>query len=575
MKKMSLLLSMLLCAVFLLSACGPDAAGNTPEEPTAVEDSAAAADTAVEEEAPAVEEPASEEAPPQEASAADSKVGGSLVWVVNAEPDTLDPHKTHSAVSDAVMSLLGTSLVAMNPDGEIIPYVAESWNTSEDGLVWDFTLRQDVTFHDGTPLTAHDFAWTYQRAVDPETASPAAASMLGSMTSAEAIDDYTLRLTLSEAYYPFLLTLASSGYLQPLPQGALEEMGEEVFARAPVGTGPYTLKEWLTGERVVLERNPDYAWGPEIGASGNQYYIETIEFRVIPEYATQVAGLEAGEIDYMIVGDRDMGAFRDNPDYQVFKRPLQGISPYMVMNLEAEPFLDLNVRKAFNLALDREAMINVILEGRGVVQYGPISESVIGYWPGVEEIGYGYDPDQAAAYMEEAGYARNDDGMWEKDGEVLYIPLNISAGNESSARVAQIIQDQYRRFGVDVELVTLDAGIYSETVLGGEFTACLASWLYTDADLMYLIFHSSMIGALNVHRLNDPQIDALLEQTRTETDPVAHQAAVDEAQKLLVENAIFVPLYTPVENYVVSARVQDLIFSNQFGLFINDAYITE
>lgn len=555
-KTLFTLVSFLIVLAFVSSACSPET--TAPTEPPVAEEEKPA------EEAGAAEEPQVE-----------SKVGGTFVWVVPAEPDTLDPHKTHSAVSDYVMSLLGTSLVAINPEGEIVPYAAESWTTSDDGLVWEFTLRQDITFHDGTPLKAQDFAWTFQRALAPETASPAAASMLGSMTAAEALDDYTLRLSLAEAYFPFLLTLSSSGYLQPLSQSAIEEMGEEVFARNPVGTGPYKMKDWLTGERVVLERNPDYNWGPAIAENTGSFNIETIEFRVIPEYATQIAGMESGEIDFMVVQTKDMEFFRDNPDFQIFERPLQGIAPYIALNLEVPPFDDVNVRKALNLALDRQAMVDVMLEGQGVIQYGPISESVIGYWPGVEEIGYNYDPDAAETYMEEAGFTRNTDGVWAKDGKVFYFPMATVATDEETARISQIVQEQLKRFGIEVELTPVDAGIYGETVLGGDFEVAIGNWLYPEADLLYLIFHSSMINALNVHRLNDPEMDALLEQTRTEVDPATRQEVVNEVQKKLVEDAIFIPLYTPVENYVVRSKVKDLIFSGQFGLFFNDAYIEE
>ncbi len=397
--------------------------------------------------------------------------------------------------------------------------------------------------------------------------------MLGELTSVEALDDYTLRMTLANAYFPFLLSLTSPGYLQPLPQAAMEEMGEEVFARNPIGTGPYTLKEWLTGERVVLERNPEYNWAPAIGENPGAFYIETIEYRVIPEYATQIAGLEAGEIDYMSVETKDLSIFASNPEFQIYERPLQGIAPYIAFNLEVAPYNDINVRKALNLALDRQVMIDVLLYGNGVIQYGPISESVMGYWSGVEEIGYGYDVDRAAAYMEEAGFVRNADGMWEKECEVFTIPLAMVTTDDPTTRVAQLVQEQYKHFGIEVELTVLDSGIYADTMLAGDFSACFANWYYPEADLLYFIFHSSMIGALNVHRLNDPEIDDLLERTRTETDPQVRQEVVNEAQRWLVENAVVVPLYAGVENAVMRAKVKGLIYSTQFGFYYNDAYI--
>jgi peptide/nickel transport system substrate-binding protein len=562
-KSFSLVFAIVMLLALLLGACTPVAT----ESPVATEPAPATT------EAPPETEAAVAETTPVEVTTAT----GTLRYNIQSEPATLDPQMAFMSEEDLILGLLGASLVTYGPGGELYPYLAESWSTSEDGLTWTFILRQDVTFSDGTPLTAQDFAWTYQRALDPDTASPSTGSILGPVASVEATDDYTLVFTLASPYYPFLFSLSDPGYMQPMLQSHVESMSAEELARNPLGVGPYTLKEWITGDRIVLQRNPDYNWGPSFTENQGAYSIETIEFPIITEYATSLAGLESGELDIVTaVQNRDIETFRADDRYQVIDYPTAGISPFLAMNVEKEPFDNLLVRQAFNLAVDRQALIDVMLQGNGEIQYGPISKTVVGYWPGVEEIGYGYDLDEAKNLMQEAGYSYDADGMLlTPDGQPFTLTMPITTVEETQ-RLAQLLQQQYAELGVTIELESLDVGVINETVLGGDYTIACGGWLYPEADILWLIFHSSMINALNVSRLNSTEMDTLLDTTRTETDPAARQEAVNQAQQWIIENAIYVPLYTPINHIVVSGRVKNYAYDPIYGaFFFNDAYIEE
>ena len=174
--------------------------------------------------------------------------------------------------------------------------MAERWETSPDGLTWTFFLRKDVKFQDGTPLTANDYVYTFERAVDPATASPVTGTQLATVAKTEAPDDYTFKVTLKEPYFPFLDNLAAPGTMQPLSKAWVEKYGED-YGRHPMSVGPYKLKEWVTGDHITLERNPDYAWQPPYAHQGPRY-IQEFVIRIIPEVATVVAAFEAGELDY-------------------------------------------------------------------------------------------------------------------------------------------------------------------------------------------------------------------------------------------------------------------------------------
>jgi peptide/nickel transport system substrate-binding protein len=491
-------------------------------------------------------------------------LGGTLVYALNQEPDTLDSHKANLGVSYVLQGYLGSTLIAKDPEtGNYIPYLAERWEVSDDGLVWDFFLRQDVKFHDGTPMTAHDYVWTFQRIMDPETKSPSALGFL-SVTNIEAVDDYTLRITMAYPNYPFLEALTSF-YMQPLSQAAVEAAGDD-YGRQPVGVGPYRFKEWVTGDRIILERNPDFAWGPPFSSEGAPY-VETLLFRIIPEATTRVAGLESGDIDVITnVEPRDMERLEASGNFVIDGVLFQGIEPYSPMNVSRPPFDDVRVRQAFNYAVNRDVLIKVVALGYAEPQYGPISPTVHGYWPGVEEIGYTYDLDKAKALMAEAGWEdTNGDGILEKDGKPLKLVLYTDPSTEARVKVAVILQQQYRELGADVEIRQVDIGTRYGYMVSGDYDLSLESWSWGEAQLMFIMFSSSMIGAYNFSFLDDPELENLLNATIGVMDPVQRQEYVNQAQQRIVEQAYLIFLYTPLKFNVWSERLQGVVPSKQAG----------
>ncbi len=497
-------------------------------------------------------------------------VGGKLVYVLSADPRTLDPHKSSLLVEDTVLRYVGASLVAKDPlTNEMIPYLAESWTVSEDGLTYEFKLRKDVKFHDGTPFTAHEYAWTLNRAKDPLTQATAIAAMLTGVVSAEAVDDYTLQLKMAWPNYPLLENAALVFYFQPLSPAYVEEMGED-YGRHPIGVGPFKFKEWQTGEKIVLERNPDFAWGPA-HTRGGAPYIETIEFRIIPEYATTLAGLESGEIDYAEMQSKDVDRIKDTEQFQILGSLLQGISPFVTLNTSQPPFDDILVRQAFNLAVNRDALVQVVMHGHAIPHYGPITPSVPGYWPGTEYIGYHYNLDKAKSLMEEAGYSFNDDGMLEKDGQALALVLKTTPG---SSKVAEILQEQFRALGVEIQIEQLEVGILREEYSSGNYTLGMRGLVHPDISLLFAMFHSSMIGAWNSSFVNEAQVDQFISDMLYTAEDKMHKEAAIALQRHVVEQAYIVPLYTPMTNRALSNEIQSAVFAPVTGILeLYDAYI--
>lgn len=571
MKHLARLLIVLILLGMLAACAAPAAEQPAAEEPAAEEPAAAEAEAeepAVVAEPSEVDEPETEEAAPVETEeiASGPQVGGRFVFASDFDPDTLDPHRALTGYG--ITRFTGSTLVALHPETkEIVPYLAKSWEISEDGLTYTFFMRDDVTFQDGTPLTAQDYAFTLNRLVAPETASPYA-SFAPTFASAEALDELTLVIRLLAPDYYYLFTLADP-VMQPLSESYVTELGDN-FGREPNGVGPFIPNEWVTGEKVVLERNPTYNWGPEF-THGGPPYIEYLEFRILPDHDTIIAGLEAGELDFaLLLTPNLLDRLVETGKFDVHLVPNAGTLYSIYMNTAREPFDNLLVRKAFNLAVDRDLIVKVAGNGLGEVMHGPISSSTIGYWPGVEEIGYGYDLEQAKALMQEAGYTYNDDGMLEKDGEPLVLELMTYTVYNTQG---EVIQEQLKALGVQVELLAGDFNLQFMDQVAGNYDMGITGFNWGNATVLQWIFNSNNIGATNIGYINDPEMDRLLNEMVSATTSEANMEAAAAVQRRSIEQAYTVPLYASSYPMLSSKRFTGVQVPDQFRLYLWDVHL--
>jgi peptide/nickel transport system substrate-binding protein len=543
-----LVLAALLTTMLLLSACTP-AATETPAT-----EAVAAQPTAVPPTATVPVDTATPEPP------VGPQVGGTFVWAVAYDISTLDPHLTVGHIDAKAEDLLGAGLVFRADDGTIVPWLAESWEVSEDSLSWTFHLRQDVKFHNGAPLTAQDYAWTFNRMINPETGSPIAAQLVLGLAGAEAVDDYTLKLNFGMPNAVLLYNLGTNpGFTQPLPQAAFEEMGADAFGHAPIGVGPYKIKEFITGEKIVLERNADYNWGPAALANTGSYYIENIEFRMIPEMATIIAGFQAGELDYAWVNPKDYVQLQGIEGLDFFMELEKGTGMTLAMNVQKPPFDDINVRKAFNMIVDRQALVDIIAVGMGEPLYGPLTSSTEGYWSGVEDIGYTLDLEGAAAALEASGYTQGADGKWlTPTGEPFKI---IFMTNPGWSQTSEVIQAQLQTFGIETELSQEEYASYKSKQLAGDYQLSLSNWPYNDSVIL-VVYSSMMAGVMNYNQISDPDLDMYAGALLTVLDKATRDGAGVAAQQLIVDKAYVVPLYGTDEIYAYNTRIIGITYNS-------------
>lgn len=569
----------ILVAALLLGACQP--AAPAAEEPAPAQEEEAAP-VQEEEAAPAAEEavpeeaaPVEEEAPVEETASEKLPPQGGVVRVnISYDITTFDIHKRSG--TDTFDDFYGSTLLAVDPNTkQYVPYLAESYTVSEDGLTYTFKLKQNTTFHNGDPLTANDFVYTIGRAKDPEIASPMSGTIYGPVVEYEAVDDYTLTITLAEPNFPWIIGLAQIAS-QPLSQRAIEELGED-YEWNPVGVGPFVFQEYVTGEKVVFTRNPDYDWSPPFLDPGPAN-IETIEVRIIPEYSTRVAGLEAGELDYSDLNYQDFPRFESDEKFNIITYYPQGMWPFVAYNLSKPPFDNLLVRQAFNYALNHDALVTLMLQGNGIPLYGPITHNTFGYDPFVEEIGYHYDLEKAKELMVEAGYTYGADGMLlTPEGEPFVLEMPVRPGDvDDRAKMAEILSEQYKELGVQIEIVVEEPALNWERLIGGDYEITISGLGWPDAEMMYIALHSNFLGLVNLSQANDPVLDELLTKTRTEVDPESRQQAVNNAVEYIIENALLSPIYSANQYYAINSRVKNYLYTPLTGqLWLQNAYIEE
>lgn len=503
--------------------------------------------------------------------------GGHLIIAVGADVVSLSTHGSNDVPSSNVGENIYETLTILDETEGVKPGLAESWEEVDD-TTWDFKIREGVTFHDGEELNAEVVKINFDRLVDEKIASPRA-FLLDQVESVEVIDDYTVRLNLEYAYAPLLSNLAHNGTGIMSPKiieedyaqlSASEDNEEEendgpakegdpdgYINQNPAGTGPFKYKEWVPGEKVVLERYDDY-WG-------DTAKLDSVEFKVVSEQSARVAELDTGSSHVAdAIGPNNISRVNGMEHAEALQVPSVSLN-YIGINVQKEPFDDVRVRQAISMAIDKEEIIEGVYDGVGIPAIGPLAPLVFGYDDSVS--GLEFDLDKAKELLEEAGYG---------DGFKTTIWTN---DNEQRIDTAVAVQSQLDKIGIDVEIEELEWGAYLERTANGDHDMFILGWstVTSDADYgMYPLFHSSQHGSPgNRSFFADDEVDKLLEDARMATDADERLKLYSEAQELLVEAAPM--LYLNHGEYLVGVdnKVKNFSVDAQGIYQFKQAYIEE
>jgi peptide/nickel transport system substrate-binding protein len=465
--------------------------------------------------------------------------GGTLVFGAWQTPDTMDPQKTGLAATGRILANVFDPLVWRFPgDDQFYPGLAESWDISADGLEYTFTLRQDVTFHNGEMFNAEAVKATFDRVADP--ASGTLEIPPRGFDRAEVVDEFIVKIVFSSAYAPFLILLAANSWVTLPPVYANEN--PEGMSLTPPGTGPFMLTDYVAGSHVAMERNPDYNWAPSYFGRQGPAILERIDWRIIEESGTRASTLETGETDLIEeIVPAQYEAFVADPNIQVILQDAIGCPRTVHLNCTKFPTDDTLVRQAMNYAVDKRVITDVIFRGTVEPAYGPLEKLTPGYNPEVENY-YPYDPERANELLDEAGWVREGDRRV-KDGqdlEALFIVIALDNFDEP----AQVIQAQFREVGISLELTTEAEPTVFNTYNRGEQNLANIFWWGADPESLFSLYHSSQIEqGFNWAHYTNPEVDRLLEEGYIESDNDKRMELYREAQILIMEDAPAIPIW--------------------------------
>ena len=456
---------------------------------------------------------------------------------LSQDPTSLDPAMIVDVSGGSVAAKVFSGLVKYDERMNVAPDIAADWRISDDGLEYTFELRRDVRFHNGRLLTASDVKYSFERVLTPDSGSRRKwlfEPVLGARDLIEGradhcagitvVDDYTVRIRLERPLSVFIGFLAMpNAYI--VPREEIERWGGD-FSDHAVGAGPFVLSEWRHDEVLKLTRNEDYF--------GEAARVAAINYRVLPEEFTRIAEFEAGNIDIVELPAAEFPRFAGDPLWRERIKSRVGLNTYYLgFNCRKPPMNDPVFRRAVNMAIDRQKIIDVTLQGRARPAVGPVPPELPGHAEG--RTGYAYDRELARSMIESLG-------------EEARRPLKLyQRARRGSLEINEAIQYYLRKAGLEVEIVQLEWTAFKQAITDGDADMFLLSWHadYPDAEnFLFPVFHSSNWGAAgNRAFYRNPEFDSLIELAQRESDPAKRESLYRRAESLVIDDAPWVFLW--------------------------------
>jgi peptide/nickel transport system substrate-binding protein len=480
--------------------------------------------------------------------------GDTVVRRLQAEPKTLNPITARDMYERVVNEYIYDSLITRSKETlENVPWLAESYTISDDHLEYTFNLRKDIKFHDGTPMTARDVAFSYERIQDPTVDAAHMRNYYRDVKSMEVIDDYTVKFTYAKPYW---LALEFVGGFPVLPKHVFGEgdFNKHPNGRHPVGTGPYKFVKWETGREIVLERNEHY-WG-------DRPRLDRMVFKIVTDDTVAMQLFKRGEIDVY----RRMPAeqwVRQTKGAEFEKRAYKlaydelGYG-YIGWNMRRPFFSDKMMRRAMTHLIDRQTILDTLRYGLGTIVTGnfylngPAYDHSIKPWP--------YDPEEAKRLMDEAGWTDHDnDGLRDKDGVPFKFEFLIPSSSKISEQLATIMQEDLKKIGIEMGIRKLEWATFEQQVQDRKFDATTMAWSMEIEGDPYQLWHSSQAekGSNYVGFVND-EADKIIDDGRAEFDDEKRRAMYKRLHAILHEEQPYTFNYCPQQLTVVDKRFENV-----------------
>ena len=568
-------LGIIMILSLVLAACAPAATEAPQAEQPAAEEPAAAEPAAADTAAP---EPAAVEAPTEAAAAAEPNL---VVYAIGAEPETYFPGYESTAIASYGFELVFNNLTTKDLQGNDVGDLAKSWEISDDQLTWTFNLVDNATWHDGVPFTAADVQYTYELLADPaytgtyytmiESIAGATEKHDGTaetISGVNVIDDHTIAITYEAPNALVLDTMA--GVMPILPAHILKDipvadLATSDFARNPVGTGPFMLREWNAEESLIYDKNPNY-WGGDVT-------IDTFIWQIIPEPSAQITALLNGEVDLINVSADD---FAQVENVEGIATKTTAGSRYYNLNFHiTDPKLaDVRTRQAIAHAIDRESLVQGMFGGKGSVESCIFHPSLPEYDAALT--GYAYDPEKAKAILAEVGWTDTDgDGILDAKGVAGVADgtkLSFELGTRSEpqyVRFNEMIQQNLKAVGIDSTINAMEGGVFwgEYFVIDGPWTLGGSSWSNLIGSPQQELLWNITCDSASQYNYCNPALDEMIYKNNSLFDPAERKANFSEILKVMEQEVIYLAMIRGQDNYGIDANLAVADFQNTMDLY--------
>ena len=544
----------LICVALIVAGCASDESGEGPGDGSGTSETSETSGTAQ---------------PTGDATGTEGEDGGgTLAVAISSDPGSLNPAMTTSGGVHTASETFFNGLVALDEEGAPIPELATEWEIADDGRTYTFTLRDDVTWHDGEAFTADDVVFTFEEVL-LEFHARTAASMGSSIESVEATDDHTVVFRFAEPYAPLLQQLnVTEAPILPEHVYGEGDLEDHPANTAPVGTGPFVFESYEEGAEIRATANEDYFKdGP---------HLDELVMRVIPDEATQLLALENGEVDFLWgVPGPDIARLEQDPDIELGTTNSNpgGSNCIMTMsfNLDRDITSDPAVRRAIGHALDRDRFVEQVLYGQGQVAEAPISSGIPWAHAADTELPT-HDPDEAARLLDEAGWTTGDGDVRSRDGE----PLSIDFVHfPTFSKYGELVREQLGQVGIEVDLQALEPPVFAPTVFAeDDFDTNIISYCNgPDPEVgVRRMYDSALIGDVpftNAAQYRNERVDSLFEEASQTVETSQRTPLYAEIQQIVADDLPYMWLVETLGTRAWDARCSG--FKIHTGLFAEEA----
>jgi peptide/nickel transport system substrate-binding protein len=496
------------------------------------------------------------------------KSGGTLTFAVGSDSGCVDPQQVGS--NESIYSVRQTvdSLTDQDPEtGTIVPWLAKSWDVSSDATTFTFHLRSGVTFSDGSKLTAQVVKDNFDAVPKLGALGTLAQGYLSGVKSTTVVDPLTVTVTFKQPNAQFLqatsthsLGIESSASVTKTPQQKCSE--------GAIGSGPFVLKQYVQNQSITLAKRTGYDWGSSLWSQKGEAYLDKVVFKVVPEAGVRAGGLQSGQVDAISsVGKANEAALKGG-QVTLLRRANPGVVFGLGLNNSRPLLKDTKVRQAILAAIDRKQIADTVFPTGTQPATSVLAHTTPDYTDLSSDLAF--DPAKAKSLLDVAGWKEGSDGIRVKDGKKLRLTITWFPNAATNQPALELVQQQLKAVGIDVVLKQRQVSGFATTVQSSDFEVVWGNTTRADPDILRTSFSTRLN---NSYKLPTSSLDTALSEQAATTDTAKRRQLVEEAQKLIVQNAYNVPVVELQTQLALSKKVHSLGFDSGSRIQLHDTWI--